>query len=96
MQEKIDIIELQPEDIDLMIMDCLEPAQIERVDYTESTKHADVYCYKDEAALAVGRKGVNIKLAQELLDIELNLITIDEGNENVTSSIESEPSIILE
>lgn len=96
MQEKIDIIELQPDDIDLMIMDCLEPAQIERVDYTESTKHADVYCYKDEAALAVGRRGVNIKLAQELLDIELNLITIDEDQQTDSPTEETQPSIILE
>ena len=98
MQEKIDIIEWQPDDVDLMIMDCLEPAQIERVDYNEVTKHADVYCYKDEAALAVGRKGLNIKLAQELLDIELNLVTIDGENteNNLSEESKSDSSIILE
>lgn len=78
MQEKIDIIENQPDDIDIMIMDALEPAQIERVEFSQDGKQASVFCYKEEAALAVGRRGVNIKLAQELLNLELVLSVIDE------------------
>lgn len=78
MQEKIDIIENQPDDLDLMVMDALEPAQIEKVVLHPEEKKAEVHCYKDEAALAVGKWGVNIRLAQELLDLELSIVTIDE------------------
>jgi transcription termination/antitermination protein NusA len=106
MIEKLDVIETQPEDVDLMIIDALEPAQIEKVDIYEDEKRADVYCYKEEAALAVGKRGVNIKLAQELVGYEINLITLDsEGNEidhNAESNNDSdnqpalEPTIIAE
>ena len=84
MQEKIDIIENQNDDFELMLMDTLEPAQIDRVEVSEDGKKADIYVYKDEAALAVGRRGSNIRLAQELLDIELNIITFDDMGNIIT------------
>jgi N utilization substance protein A len=96
MQEKIDIIEYQPQDLDLMIMDALEPAQIERVEIKDDGVKADVYCYKDEAALAVGRRGVNIRLASELLGVELNLITFEDDGTNTKSNESEMPAIILE
>lgn len=77
MQEKVDIIENNPEDLELMIMDALEPAEIDHVKIQEDQKSADVFCFPDEAALAVGRGGVNIKLAGELLDLELRIVTLD-------------------
>jgi transcription termination/antitermination protein NusA len=88
MQEKIDIIEFNPNDVELMIMDALEPAEIERVEINENNKSAIVYCYPEEAALAVGRGGVNIKLASQLLGYELTVSTL-EGEAPVSG-----PSII--
>jgi N utilization substance protein A len=82
MMEKIDVIENIPEDLELMIIDALEPAQIERVDIDLVNKKADVYCYQEEASLAVGKRGVNIRLASELVGLDLNLITIDQNNSN--------------
>jgi transcription termination/antitermination protein NusA len=83
MQEKIDIIENNPEDLELMIMDALEPAEIEKVEINEETKTAQVFCYQEEAALAVGRGGINIKLASLLLDYRLDIQTIEEGNSGI-------------
>ncbi|MEI6728925.1 MAG: transcription termination factor NusA [bacterium] len=77
MQEKIDVIENNPEDLELMIMDSLEPAEIDRVEILAGERKANIYCYPEEAALAVGRGGVNIRLAGELLEYELNIVTID-------------------
>ncbi len=91
MIEKIDIIENIPEDLELMIMDSLEPAEIDRVEIDTETKKALVYCYSDEAALAVGKGGVNIKLASQLLDYELSIVTLDEGKRE-----ENNPSIIVD
>jgi transcription termination/antitermination protein NusA len=82
MMEKIDVIEYQPNDLDLMIMDALEPAQVEKVVIDEENNTADIICYKDEAALAVGKKGSNIRLAQALLDITLNIVTINEDEDS--------------
>jgi transcription termination/antitermination protein NusA len=75
--EKIDVIEYNPEDLTTMIMDALEPAQIEKIDIDEDSQSANVHCYSDEAFLAVGKRGVNIRLASRLLDLALNIITID-------------------
>lgn len=77
MQEKIDIIESNPEDLELMIMDALEPSEIDRVDIDNENYTATVYCYPEEAALAVGRGGFNIKLAGELLNYKLTVATLD-------------------
>ena len=77
MTEKIDIIENNPDDLELMIMDSLEPAEIEKVEIDFENNSANVFCYSEEAALAVGRGGVNIKLASRLLDMELNIVTLE-------------------
>lgn len=81
MQEKIDIVENNPEDLELMIMDALEPAEIERVDIDEENGTAIVYCYPEESALAVGRGGVNIRLAGELLGLELSISTLQQSEQ---------------
>ena len=88
MQEKIDIIELT-EDLELMVMDALEPAEIDRVEINPEQTRAKVYCHKDVAPLAVGKRGVNIRLASELLGLEIELVT-EEGNRFKV------PSIIME
>ncbi len=81
MQEKIDIIEYRPGDLEGMIVDALEPAEIDRVDLNREEMKADVYCYPEEASLAVGKRGVNIRLASELLEVQLNLKTIEDESE---------------
>lgn len=83
LQEKIDVIESR-DDIEGMIMDSLEPAEIDHVKWDEETRHADVFCYPEEASLAVGKKGVNIRLASDLLDAELNIETLEE--EDITET----------
>lgn len=89
MQEKIDVIENQPDDLALMIMDALEPAEVDHVEIEPGNQKAKVYCTKEQAALAVGKQGVNIRLASELLSgIELSLVTIDEQQTSPTILID--------
>lgn len=80
MQEKVDIIENRTDDLEGIIIDALEPAEIEKVVLNHEDKTAEVYCYSDEASLAVGRRGVNIRLAGELVGWELSIKTIEEGD----------------
>lgn len=99
MQEKIDIIENQPENLDLMVMDALEPAEIDKVELDLKSRSAIVRCYKDEAALAVGRRGVNIKLAQELLDLDITIAVYEEEGRSEHSAALGDaklPEIVLE
>jgi transcription termination/antitermination protein NusA len=80
--EKIDIIEYLPEEIETMIADALEPAELDNIVYNEENNSADVYCNNEEAALAVGKKGINIKLASKLLNMNLNLIAPPRDDQN--------------
>jgi N utilization substance protein A len=87
MQEKVDVIEYNPDDLELMILDALEPAEIERVEIAEDGLTAKVYCYPEEAALAVGRKGMNIRLAGEILGLELEVVTLDDDSSDADGYI---------
>jgi len=93
-QEKVDIVENQPGDLENMIADALEPAEIEKIELgknKEGKKTAKVYCYPEEAALAVGRKGVNVRLASKLLDIIISIETMSEEQME-----ENSPKLIID
>jgi N utilization substance protein A len=78
LQEKVDIVEYDPNNLDLMVMDALEPAEIEKVEVDELNKKIIAYCYPEEASLAVGKKGLNVKLASELLGYEIEVRAIED------------------
>src|SRR5690606_7792928 len=63
--ENIDIINYT-NNIQLYIQRALTPAKVNRIDINEENKHADVFLDTNQVSLAIGRKGVNIKLAQML------------------------------
>jgi N utilization substance protein A len=44
-------------------------------------KHANVYLKPDQVSLAIGRRGVNIKLACELTGLEIDVFRDNEGEE---------------
>jgi N utilization substance protein A len=44
-------------------------------------KHANVYLKPDQVSLAIGRRGVNIKLACELTGFEIDVFRDNEGEE---------------
>lgn len=71
MSERIDVIE-QNDDLDIMIRDTLEPARINNIEHT-SKNLIICYCDKSEAPLAVGKFGVNVRLASKLLGKELKI-----------------------
>lgn len=81
LQEKIDIIEKQENNLEAMIADALEPAEIEDIKFEENEKGeqtAIAYCYPEEAALAVGKRGTNVRLASKLLEMEIKVETIED------------------
>lgn len=82
MQEKIDIIEYRPDDLEGMIIDALEPAEIEYVELDEENKTAKVVCYADQASLAVGKRGANIRLAGALFGYTLTLETREDDSDS--------------
>lgn len=70
--ENIDIINYTA-NIQLLIQRSLTPARISRMEIDNEGLHADVYLEPDQVSLAIGKKGVNIKLAQELTGYSIDV-----------------------
>ena len=78
--ENIDVINWT-NNIQLLIQRSLTPAKITSMELDQDNKHANVYLKPDQVSLAIGRRGVNIKLASELTAYELDVYRDDEGVE---------------
>lgn len=80
--ENIDVINFT-NNINLLIQRSLTPAKITSMNVDVEGKHADVYLKPDQVSLAIGKRGVNIKLACELTGLEIDVYrdTEDEGDQ---------------
>lgn len=76
--ENIDVINWTS-NINLLIQRSLTPAKITSMELDNEGKHANVYLKPDQVSLAIGRRGVNIKLASELTGYELDVYRDNEG-----------------
>jgi len=76
--ENIDVINWT-NNTQLLIQRSLTPAKITTMELENEEKHADVYLKPDQVSLAIGRKGVNIKLAQELTGYSIDVFRDNEG-----------------
>jgi N utilization substance protein A len=75
--ENIDVINFTT-NIQLLIQRSLTPAKISYMELDNDKKHAEVYLKADQVSLAIGRRGVNIKLACELTGYEIDVFREDE------------------
>ena len=76
--ENIDVINWTA-NTQLLIQRSLTPAKITSMNLENETKHASVYLKPDQVSLAIGRRGVNIKLACELTGYEIDVYRDNEG-----------------
>lgn len=75
--ENIDVINYTT-NTQLLIQRSLTPAKISYMNIDQEKKQADVYLKADQVSLAIGRRGVNIKLACELTGFEIDVFREDE------------------
>ena len=78
--ENIDVINFTT-NIQLLIQRSLTPSKISYMDLDNEKKHAEVYLKADQVSLAIGRRGVNIKLACELTGYDIDVFRENEGGE---------------
>ena len=76
--ENIDVINWTS-NTQLLIQRSLTPAKITTMNLNNEDKHASVYLKPDQVSLAIGRRGVNIKLACELTGYEIDVYRDNEG-----------------
>lgn len=81
--ENIDVINFTTND-QLLIQRALSPAKITSISLDADKRRADVYLHPEEVSKAIGKRGLNIKLAGQLTDYEIDVYRdIDEEDEDV-------------
>ncbi len=81
--ENIDVINFT-NNIQLYISRALSPAKITSIKLDEKTKRAEVYLKPNEVSLAIGKGGLNIRLASQLTEYEIDVYReSDEDDEDV-------------
>jgi N utilization substance protein A len=76
--ENIDVINFT-NNIQLLIQRSLTPAKITRMNIDNEGKRAEVFVSPDQVSLAIGKRGVNIKLAEDLSGFVIDVYRDNEG-----------------
>jgi len=88
--EKIDIIPWS-EDIVTLAQNALAPARITRVSVSSDEDavrpHLDVIVDNDQLSLAIGRRGLNVRLAAELVSAHIDIKSEDEVKDEVADAL---------
>ena len=79
-KEKIDIITYS-DNAELFIMEALKPAKVAGVKLDKETKSAIVIVKDDSFSLAIGKKGVNVRLAVKLTGYNIDIKTESDAQE---------------
>lgn len=81
--ENIDVINYSANN-QLFIKRALNPAKINSIKIIEDTKRAEVYLKPEEVSLAIGKGGLNIRLASQLTGYEIDVYReMEEDDEDV-------------
>jgi N utilization substance protein A len=78
--ERVDII-LWAEDPATFVINALAPAEVSSIVVDEDKHSMDVVVEEENLAQAIGRGGQNVRLASELTEWEINLMTVEQSAE---------------
>jgi len=78
--ENIDVINFS-NNIQLFIQRALSPAKISSINVDEENHKAEVYLQPEEVSLAIGRSGMNIKLASMLTEYTIDVFRVVNGED---------------
>jgi len=78
--EKIDIIQWSPDEATFLV-NALAPAEVVKVVMDEDAHKFEVVVPDDQLSLAIGRRGQNVRLASQLTDWNIDILTESEESE---------------
>ncbi|WP_035586975.1 transcription termination factor NusA [Hippea jasoniae] len=87
--EKIDVIKWSA-DPSIYIRNAMSPAKVISVDIDEELKKARVYVDDEEYSMAIGKGGVNAKLAAKLTGYNIDILRISEKEDSSVNNEETE------
>lgn len=94
--EKIDIIPWN-EDMPSLLADALQPAEVSKVVIDEDNNgRIEAIVPDDRLSLAIGRRGQNVRLASQLLGIDIDIITETQESERRQKEFEEHSEMFMQ
>ena len=93
--ERVDII-LWDKNPAQFVINAMAPAEVESILVDEEAKSMDVAVSEENLSQAIGRSGQNVKLASELTQWELNVMSVDAADEKAEVETETLKSLFME
>jgi len=84
--ERIDIVRWD-DDLEVLIPNALQPAEVEQVVLCEMIGRAIVLVREDQLSLAIGRRGQNVRLASKLCGWDIEIMTQEELDEQIEQAM---------
>lgn len=92
--ERLDIIQYY-DDPKKLLLEALKPAKIAKVEFftgDRGEERVKIFVREEERAIAIGRKGQNVRLAGNLINMQVDVITFD-GPDEEDESLQQKPEV---
>ncbi|SFL79548.1 transcription termination factor NusA [Shimia aestuarii] len=93
--EKIDIIPWN-EDQPTFLVNALQPAEVTKVVLDEEAGKIEVVVPDEQLSLAIGRRGQNVRLASQLTNLDIDIMTEAEESERRQKEFEERTSLFMD
>ena len=93
--EKIDIIPWN-EDQPTFLVNALQPAEVTKVVLDEEAGKIEVVVPDDQLSLAIGRRGQNVRLASQLTNLDIDIMTEEEESKRRQAEFEIRTKLFME
>jgi N utilization substance protein A len=93
--EKIDIIPWN-EDQPTFLVNALQPAEVSKVVLDEEAGKIEVVVPDEQLSLAIGRRGQNVRLASQLTNLDIDIITESEDSIRRQKEFEERTALFME
>ena len=93
--EKIDIIPWN-EDQPTFLVNALQPAEVSKVVLDEEAGKIEVVVPDEQLSLAIGRRGQNVRLASQLTNLDIDIMTEEEESARRQKEFEARTALFME
>ena len=93
--EKIDIIPWN-EDAPTFLVNALQPAEVSKVVLDEDAKKIEVVVPTDQLSLAIGRRGQNVRLASQLTEYDIDILTEEDESQRRQEEFSERSNLFME
>jgi Transcription elongation factor len=93
--EKIDIIPWN-DDAPTFLVNALQPAEVTKVVLDEDARRIEVVVPNDQLSLAIGRRGQNVRLASQLTEFDIDILTEEDESQRRQEEFRQRSALFME